>query len=211
MRPSVVSGQPMGQNAIADGWRLRPTVFIGLGGTGVKVLARLRRRLYDRFGDPDYLPILRFLALDADGHGLERGGVEGADGLPVSVSDRMFIGIGPSEVGLMKARGPGPIPVSGRVRRASGGYPVQKTICYANGYAALQELESFNNPANCFSTEDWGDPIPILPGHLQGDAEAAGASPPGRHSPASPDHPGRNRHHSRRDPRRREPRRPRGY
>jgi serine/threonine protein kinase len=45
---------------------LRPTLFLGIGGAGGKVLSRLRRRLSGRYGSMDKLPAMRMLLLDAD-------------------------------------------------------------------------------------------------------------------------------------------------
>lgn len=44
----------------------RPAVFVGIGGTGGKVLCRLRQLLKDRFGDAATLPALQFVLLDTD-------------------------------------------------------------------------------------------------------------------------------------------------
>ena len=44
----------------------RPTVFVGVGGTGGRVLIRLRRLLMDRYGDSDSWPALRLLWIDTD-------------------------------------------------------------------------------------------------------------------------------------------------
>ncbi len=45
---------------------LRPTLFLGIGGTAGRVLRRLRRRLADRFGTTAPLPSLPMLLLDTD-------------------------------------------------------------------------------------------------------------------------------------------------
>jgi serine/threonine protein kinase len=45
---------------------LRPTLFVGIGGTAGFVLRRLRRRLHDRFGSPDNVPVLQMLLMDTD-------------------------------------------------------------------------------------------------------------------------------------------------
>ena len=45
---------------------LRPTLFVGIGGTAGFVLRRLRRRLHDRFGSPDNVPIMQMLLIDTD-------------------------------------------------------------------------------------------------------------------------------------------------
>jgi hypothetical protein len=44
---------------------IRPTLFIGLGGTGKEVLLRLRRKFYERFGEPG-LPCVAYLWMDTD-------------------------------------------------------------------------------------------------------------------------------------------------
>ncbi|MBV9126128.1 MAG: hypothetical protein JO112_22480, partial [Planctomycetes bacterium] len=46
--------------------KLRPTLFLGLGGLAGWTLRRLRRRLQRRFGDLAAVPILRLLLLDTD-------------------------------------------------------------------------------------------------------------------------------------------------
>ena len=49
---------------------LRPTLFLGIGGTAGHVLRRLRRRLSDRFGDLKDVPILQMLLVDTDSRAL---------------------------------------------------------------------------------------------------------------------------------------------
>lgn len=44
----------------------RPTVFIGIGGTGGMILCHLKQILSDRFGEPDELPALQLLYVDTD-------------------------------------------------------------------------------------------------------------------------------------------------
>ncbi|NQU22531.1 MAG: protein kinase, partial [Candidatus Nealsonbacteria bacterium] len=44
----------------------RPTLVLGIGGTGMQTLQRLSRRLRDRFGDPAAVPALRMLLVDTD-------------------------------------------------------------------------------------------------------------------------------------------------
>jgi len=45
---------------------LRPTLFLGIGGTAGASLRRLRRRLNNRFGDMDAVPAFKILLLDTD-------------------------------------------------------------------------------------------------------------------------------------------------
>jgi serine/threonine protein kinase len=57
----------------------RPTVLIGLGGTGGRILSQLQLRLSTHFGDPDVIPALQMLLLDTDSRDLsstifKRGG-----------------------------------------------------------------------------------------------------------------------------------------
>ena len=51
---------------------LRPTVFIGVGGVGGQALARVHKRLFERFDGLARVPIFRFLALDTDAKALEQ-------------------------------------------------------------------------------------------------------------------------------------------
>ncbi len=51
--------------------RLRPTLYLGIGGTAGRVLRGVRRRLRDRFGEAN-VPVLKMLLLDTDGKNLYR-------------------------------------------------------------------------------------------------------------------------------------------
>jgi serine/threonine protein kinase len=51
---------------------LRPTLYLGIGGTAGHVLKRLRRRLYERFGDRSATPVLQMLLIDSDAGALSR-------------------------------------------------------------------------------------------------------------------------------------------
>jgi hypothetical protein len=46
--------------------QIRPTLIIGLGGTGKKCLLKIRRRFFDRYGDLDRFPSVAYLYLDTD-------------------------------------------------------------------------------------------------------------------------------------------------
>ena len=52
--------------------RLRPTLLVGMGGAANKLLAEVRQRIDDRFGDANRLPSIGFLAIDTDGDELDR-------------------------------------------------------------------------------------------------------------------------------------------
>ncbi|MFO0936196.1 MAG: tubulin-like doman-containing protein [Gemmataceae bacterium] len=51
---------------------LRPTLVIGLGGLGLRVLRRFRKMTRDRYGNPDRLPLIRTLYIDTDPTDLEQ-------------------------------------------------------------------------------------------------------------------------------------------
>ncbi len=51
---------------------LRPTLFIGLGGTAIKLIAEIRERLTERQCDTPRVPCFRFLAVDTDADDLNR-------------------------------------------------------------------------------------------------------------------------------------------
>ena len=71
MRNAVVETGRMGALGIAppektgDGI-LMPSLIIGIGETGLRVVRRLRKLVRDRFGKPDAMPTLRFLYIDTD-------------------------------------------------------------------------------------------------------------------------------------------------
>lgn len=46
--------------------RIRPTLLVGLGGTGGDVLLRVRRRFYEKFGRLEEFPIVGYLWIDTD-------------------------------------------------------------------------------------------------------------------------------------------------
>jgi hypothetical protein len=54
---------------------LRPTLFIGLGGSGMRTLRALRRQFIMRFGTP-HLPCVRYLYLDTDLQGFKDGSAD---------------------------------------------------------------------------------------------------------------------------------------
>jgi len=59
--------------------KVTPTLLIGIGGTAAKSLRRLRRRLSDRFGTVDAVPVLQMLLIDTDSNALvlaTRGDIE---------------------------------------------------------------------------------------------------------------------------------------
>jgi eukaryotic-like serine/threonine-protein kinase len=60
---------------------LRPTLFVGVGGTGGSVLRRLRRRLNDRFGELAKVPVFQMLLVETDSHALrsQSGAEQGSD------------------------------------------------------------------------------------------------------------------------------------
>ena len=65
--PPLVDLPPVEADRIA--WQPRPTLFLGIGGTGSRVLSRLKQRLNDRL-DESMLPLFPLLALDSDARDL---------------------------------------------------------------------------------------------------------------------------------------------
>jgi hypothetical protein len=55
-----------GANVDANAAKVRPTLLIGIGGTGGNVLQRVRSWIVDQYGSLDQFPIIRFLHLDTD-------------------------------------------------------------------------------------------------------------------------------------------------
>jgi len=49
-----------------DAAGIRPTIFLGIGGTAERILRQLRRRLHQRFGDRSAVPCFQMLLLDTD-------------------------------------------------------------------------------------------------------------------------------------------------
>lgn len=49
-----------------DAAGIRPTIFLGIGGTAERILRQLRRRLQQRFGDRSAIPCFQMLLLDTD-------------------------------------------------------------------------------------------------------------------------------------------------
>ncbi|MDG2382527.1 MAG: tubulin-like doman-containing protein [Pirellulaceae bacterium] len=58
---------------------VRPTLYIGIGETGTKVMRRLRHRLGQRFGERDELPALQMLCIDTDVQSLANAVQKGQD------------------------------------------------------------------------------------------------------------------------------------
>ena len=56
-----IGGAQRGEDRVS----IRPTVLIGLGGTGKEVLRRLRRMFYEKYRMPG-LPVMEFLWFDTD-------------------------------------------------------------------------------------------------------------------------------------------------
>jgi eukaryotic-like serine/threonine-protein kinase len=73
--PMSVADLPAFEIAGKD--QLRPTLWLGMGGTAATVLLHLRRRLVARFGDPAELPALQMLLVDTDRETVARATQEG--------------------------------------------------------------------------------------------------------------------------------------
>ncbi len=68
--------------------RLRPTLFLGVGGLAGRVLRRLRHRLHLRFGGLDRVPVFQFLLLDTDRAAL-RAAQQGKPGEALSFEETL--------------------------------------------------------------------------------------------------------------------------
>jgi serine/threonine protein kinase len=64
-RPHVASASPLQIDEAQ--FQLRPTLFVGIGGTASHILSHLSHRLHDRFGG-ETIPIFRSLLLETDGN-----------------------------------------------------------------------------------------------------------------------------------------------
>jgi len=60
LKEEAVAGKKLGQEGI------RPTVVVGLGGTGGDVLLKIRQKLYERYGSPSAFPAAQFVYIDTD-------------------------------------------------------------------------------------------------------------------------------------------------
>lgn len=64
----------------ADQAFARPTLFIGVGGMGTRVLCRLKHRLREKFGNIEDAPALQFLAIETDPQSLAEMTSQGQEG-----------------------------------------------------------------------------------------------------------------------------------
>jgi hypothetical protein len=70
---------------------LRPTVIVGLGGMGLRVLRRVRKTLIDQFGNPDACPLVRSVYVDTDGADIDAATTPlSPDGLPGLAAEDVF-------------------------------------------------------------------------------------------------------------------------
>ena len=64
-RPSEVRDLPRVDLETAD-QRRRPAIFVGVGGTGGRILSQLQHRLHEAFGNGEHVPAVQMLLLDTD-------------------------------------------------------------------------------------------------------------------------------------------------
>jgi hypothetical protein len=86
---------------VAEERPLRPTLFIGLGGSGIKILTRFRMRLFERFGSPDYYPIFGFLGIDCDKPFLDTGGLGDNPSHPLEPNERVDISMSEAQIAAL--------------------------------------------------------------------------------------------------------------
>lgn len=75
--------------------KLRRTLFIGLGGTGMKSILETKRMLYENY--KDIPPMIAFLGIDTDGPGFETATLTAKDGTPISLKTSETLAITVSE------------------------------------------------------------------------------------------------------------------
>ena len=72
VKPTIVDLPPLEVSAQDAG--LRPTLFLGIGGTAGHIFRRLRQQLSEQFGDLAAVPCLQMLLIDTDAKSLTRQG-----------------------------------------------------------------------------------------------------------------------------------------
>lgn len=82
----------------ADLIRIRPTILIGLGGTGGDVLLRVRKRFYEKYGTLAEFPIVAYLWLDTDKSEKHILGKEVREFVRMTDVERQFLTIGDTTV-----------------------------------------------------------------------------------------------------------------
>lgn len=75
--------------------KLRRTLLVGLGGTGVKSILNAKKMFYDNYGEIP--PMVGFLGIDTDKPGLMNASVEAADGTRISLDNSEQLDICVSE------------------------------------------------------------------------------------------------------------------
>lgn len=65
--------------------KLRRTLLIGLGGTGIQAILNAKKMLYENYGEIP--PMVGFLGIDTDKPGLKNATIEASDGTPITLSN----------------------------------------------------------------------------------------------------------------------------
>ena len=65
--------------------KLRRTLMIGLGGTGITAILNAKKMLYENYGEIP--PMIGFIGIDTDRPGLSNAFVEANDGTRISLSN----------------------------------------------------------------------------------------------------------------------------
>lgn len=78
--------------------RIRPTILIGLGGTGGDVLLRVRKRFYEKYGTLSEFPIVAYLWLDTDKSEKHILGKEVREFVRMTDVERLMLTIGDTTV-----------------------------------------------------------------------------------------------------------------
>ncbi len=80
--------------AQSDLIRIRPTLLIGLGGTGGDVILRVRKRFYEKYGSLAEFPIVGYLWLDTDRSEKHILGKEIREFVRLTDTERLYVTIG---------------------------------------------------------------------------------------------------------------------
>jgi hypothetical protein len=135
-------------------------VCIGLGGSGLQIIMRLRRLIVERYGSLDKFPIVRFVQIDTDSGALDNANLDGKTfhrkvDISLKESEKVHIGITAEDAyklrnALRKPQGDTPYDFVGEclpdyvienvrvIDKGVGGIRSVGRLCFFLNYAAIQ-------------------------------------------------------------------------